>query len=65
MSATETAFRNRKSEKAIRIWTIVILLFIYLPMVAVFIASFSKLRLTGTRRCSVRSRFETTWGPHS
>ncbi|MDY6929800.1 MAG: ABC transporter permease [Pseudomonadota bacterium] len=44
MSATEAAFRNRKSEKAIRVWTVVILLFIYLPMVAVFIASFSKLR---------------------
>jgi len=44
MSATDAAFRNRKSEKAIRIWTIVVLLFIYLPMVAVLIASFSKLR---------------------
>jgi spermidine/putrescine transport system permease protein len=44
MSATDAAFRNHKSEKAIRIWTIVVLLFIYLPMVAVLIASFSKLR---------------------
>lgn len=44
MTADDAAFTNRKSERAIRLWTILILSFVYLPIIAVFIASFSKLR---------------------
>ena len=44
MENTPAVFVNRASERAMRIWTIVVLLFIYLPMVAVVLASFSKIR---------------------
>lgn len=44
MDSTPTDFGNRASERAMRVWTVTILLFIYLPMVAVVLASLSKIR---------------------
>jgi spermidine/putrescine transport system permease protein len=44
MENVPAAFRNRASERAMRTWTLLVLVFIYLPMVAVVLASLSKIR---------------------
>lgn len=44
MDTPSSAFGSRASERAMRIWTLVVLAFIYLPMVAVVLASLSKIR---------------------